>query len=110
MGKGEFAFTPSGNIYPCERLIGSDNGSGHCIGHIDTGIDPGLLSCRVSPEKSINEECVSCGLKDYCMNWCGCSNYFSSGYYNLVSPFLCSSEKAAIQAAFNAFQSIEEKL
>jgi uncharacterized protein len=26
MGAGEYAFGPSGNIYPCERLIGSDDG------------------------------------------------------------------------------------
>ena len=25
MGIGEFAFAPSGNVYPCERLIGSDD-------------------------------------------------------------------------------------
>jgi uncharacterized protein len=35
------------------------------------------------------------------MNWCSCSNYFSSGYYNRVGPFLCASEKTAIRTAFN---------
>ena len=44
------------------------------------------------------------------MNWCGCSNFFSSGYYNRVSPFLCASEKAAIRAALAAFQELEHDL
>ncbi len=31
------------------------------------------------------------------MNWCGCSNAFMTGYYNRVGPFLCASERAAIE-------------
>lgn len=93
MGTGEFAFTPSGNIYPCERLIGTDTGNGHCIGNIASGLNREQMSCKTAPGMEINTECISCSLKDYCMNWCGCSNYFSSGYYNRVSPFLCLSEK-----------------
>lgn len=110
MGTGEFAFTPSGNIYPCERLIGADTGNGHCIGNITHGINRGRMLCKTDPGKEINTECISCSLKEYCMNWCGCSNYFSSGYYNRVSPFLCASEKTAIITAFNTFQTLEEKL
>ncbi|GAB4535664.1 MAG: hypothetical protein Fur0020_03150 [Thermodesulfovibrionia bacterium] len=110
MGKGEFAFTPSGNIYPCERLIGSDIGDDHRIGTIYDGLNLEHLSCKMTAEQSTNTECLSCGLKDYCMNWCGCSNYFSSGYYNRVGPFLCASEKTAIQTAFNVFKTLEKKL
>lgn len=110
MGKGEFAFTPSGNIYPCERLIGSDNGNGHCIGNIDEGLDINRMACKIIPNKEINTECLSCSLKAYCMNWCGCSNYFSSGYYNRVGSFLCASERAAIETAFDVFQILEKEL
>jgi uncharacterized protein len=46
-------------------------------------------------------------LRDYCMNWCGCSNYYSTGSYNVVSPFTCASEKAAIKTAFNIIPKIE---
>ncbi|MFN3396438.1 MAG: radical SAM protein [Thermodesulfovibrionales bacterium] len=88
MGRGEFAFAPSGNIYPCERIIGSDAGD-RCIVNINDGLNLERMSCKMTPKQDINTECLSCGLKDYCMNWCGCSNYFSSGYYNRVSPFLC---------------------
>jgi uncharacterized protein len=43
------------------------------------------------------------------MNWCGCSNYFSTGNYNQAGPFICASEKAAISSALFAFQQLEQK-
>ncbi len=109
MGKGEFAFVPDGRIYPCERLIGS-GGNEHCIGNINDGLLTEIRSCNVAHGASINTECQSCGVKDYCMNWCGCSNYFSSGYYNRVGPFMCASEKAAIQTSFHVFQVLEKAI
>ncbi len=109
MGKGEFAFTPSGNIYPCERLIENDSGE-HCIGNIRTKVHGERMSCKVAPAQEGNRECLSCGVRDYCMNWCGCSNYFSTGYYNRVGPFLCASERAAIQTAFSVFRTLEREL
>lgn len=110
MGKREFAFTPEGNIYLCERLIGSGYNSEHCIGNVTDGLTQEWQSCKSITYQSINDECLACGLRDYCMNWCGCSNYFSTGYYNRVSPFLCASEKAAIQVAFEVFQNLQGKL
>ena len=109
MGTGELAFAPSGNIYPCERLIGDDSGE-HCIGSIGAGIDPGRMSCRKAPVPGGNSECRTCGISDYCMNWCGCSNYFSTGYYDRVGPFLCASERAAVEAALGAFRTLEKEL
>ncbi|MBM7867707.1 uncharacterized protein JOC69_002613 [Heliobacterium gestii] len=111
MGIKEFAFTPEGNIFPCERLVGdgaADNG--HCIGHIDRGLLLNKMTCHVHPAEAINRTCNTCGLRDYCMNWCGCSNYQSSGYYNKVGPFTCASEKAAITVAINAYQLLEQEL
>jgi uncharacterized protein len=109
MGTGEFAFAPTGNIYGCERLIGDDNGSEHCIGNIAVGTDINLSKCHFKSGGEINIECLECGIKDYCMNWCGCSNFFSSGYYNRVSTFLCASERAAVNAAYNVFQKLEKE-
>ena len=109
MGTGEFGFAPSGNIYPCERLIGMDDGESHCIGHINAFLGSGKQT-ELIPGININIECAECGLKSYCMNWCGCSNYFSSGYYNKVGAFLCASEKAAILTAFDVFKTLENKL
>ncbi|MFH2054567.1 MAG: SPASM domain-containing protein, partial [bacterium] len=109
MGKGEFAFSPEGNIFPCERLIGDGSDNEHCIGNIHTGFRFEKLGCHQAPGEDVNQECQECGIKDYCMNWCGCSNMMSTGYYNRVSPFLCASEKATISTAFQVFQQLEEK-
>jgi uncharacterized protein len=110
MGNGEYAFAPSGNIYPCERLIGSDDGNGHCIGNVNTGIKIDRMLCKNAPDGKINTPCVTCGIRKYCMNWCGCSNFFASGYYNRVSPFLCASERETIRVSFNIFQMLEQEL
>jgi len=44
------------------------------------------------------------------MNWCGCSNYFSTGYYDRVSPFTCANEKAGITVALNVFKQLSEQI
>jgi uncharacterized protein len=110
MGKREFAFSPQGNIFLCERLVGSGDYNKHCLGNIEDGLNIGEWTCQMSPDQSLNPECLACSLKNYCMNWCGCSNYFATGYYHQVSPFLCASEKASIQVAFEIFQKLEEQL
>jgi uncharacterized protein len=43
------------------------------------------------------------------MNWCGCTNYFSTGKYNFVGPFTCASEKAAINSAFQVIEDARSK-
>jgi uncharacterized protein len=110
MGRGEFAFAPSGNIYPCERLIGADAGRDHCIGNIYSGFD-WMKGCgQPTAETPLNTECQACGLKDYCMNWCGCSNYFSSGRYDRVGPFLCASERAALAMAYRVLETLQQRM
>ena len=106
MGRGEYAFTPAGDIYPCERLVGS-GGEEHRIGNVFEGFQVERMLCHVAPDGPVNRECLTCGLRKYCMNSCGCSNYFGSGYYNRVSPFGCASEKASIRAALEVFKTLE---
>lgn len=120
MGSGELAFSPDGGIYPCERLIGNGLGGSHRIGHVDTGINLSALRCRLaSPQTTThpdaapaasNPECIECGIRDTCMNWCGCSNTFMTGFYDRVGPFLCASERAAITSALQAMRILGERL
>lgn len=109
MGVGEMAFTPTGDIFPCERLVDSDPKK-HLIGAIDALIQIGPLRDHFAPGTPVNAPCVSCGIRDYCVNWCGCSNYFMTGYYNRVSPFLCVSERTAIELAVSVFRRLESEL
>jgi uncharacterized protein len=106
MGDGEWGFAPGGNIYPCERFIGEDVDSPFCLGNIHTGIDL-ARRCAISRRRgNHNPECEACGLKKYCMNWCGCTNYFMSGRTDMVGPMLCVMEQAAIRAARHAFNAL----
>lgn len=108
MGRGELAFAPNGNIFPCERLIGAGDDNEHCIGHIDTGVRPERMACHEAP--LVNPRCLTCGLRDHCARWCGCTNYFSTGYYNRVGALLCASERAVIEAAYRTLHAIEDEL
>ncbi|MBK6284872.1 MAG: SPASM domain-containing protein [Draconibacterium sp.] len=109
MGIAEFAITPEGNVFPCERLVGSGNND-HQIGNIFQGIDPKFMLCHCAKGQQINEACLECAIRDFCMNWCGCSNYMTSGYYNRVSSFLCHSEKTILQTSFRVFRELESEL
>lgn len=110
LGAGEMAITPDGGLYPCERLIGSGQGEAYRIGSVDQGVDLSRLVCHCVPEGSINAECRECGIRDFCMNWCGCSNVFMTGYYNRVGPFLCASERALMAVALEVFTTLERRL
>lgn len=103
MGDGELAFAPSGNVYPCERLIGSDDGKRHCLGNIDNHVDL-KKRCHHIPTEAVNTECLDCELSGYCMNWCGCTNHAMTGKYNMAPPFICAAEKAAIRVALEVIQ------
>jgi uncharacterized protein len=110
MGTMELAVTPDGGLYPCERLIGSGDDSQHRIGTVQRGLDLSQLACRKAPGGDLNPECRDCAMRDCCMNWCGCSNAFMTGYYNRIGPFLCASERAAIQTALDVYVTLEREL
>jgi uncharacterized protein len=110
MGTGELTITPDGNLYPCERLISNPGNQDHCIGNVESGVDIARMVGRCAPGEKLNPECSECTLKELCMNWCGCSNAFMTGYYNRVGPFLCASEHALIQTALDVFITLENRL
>ena len=110
MGTGELAITPDGGLYPCERLIGSGTGEEHRIGTIQAGVNLAKLLSRCAPGGEVNLECEDCSLKGSCMNWCGCSNAFMTGFTNRVGPFLCVSERTAIQTALDVYTTLERQL
>ncbi len=103
MGKAEFAFAPSGDVYPCERLMGAGEAGAHCLGNINDE-HPLLGRCLHDAETSGHEVCRTCSLLPYCMCWCGCTNYFSTGDYSLPGAFLCASERAAIGTAYHVLE------
>jgi uncharacterized protein len=106
MGDGEWAVAPSGNIYPCERFVGEDDNDLFRLGNIHTGPDLKRRCALRLKRGNHNLECPTCRLSRYCMNWCGCTNYFMSGQTDMAAPMLCVMEQAAIQAAEAVFNSL----
>jgi uncharacterized protein len=108
MGETEWGFAPSGNIYPCERFIGEDRESPHCIGNIHQGLNTARHCAILKQRGNRNETCQTCPLRNFCMNWCGCTNYYMTGHTDLASSMLCVSERATILAAKHVFLSLKE--
>jgi len=42
------------------------------------------------------------------MNWCGCTNYFLTGYTDMTGPIMSESEKASIQSAKHIIQNLHD--
>lgn len=109
MGDCEWGFAPSGNIYPCERFIGEDENHEHLLGNIHSGMDVERRCALRLKRGNRNTECVDCKLKNFCMNWCGCTNYFMSGRSDMSAPALCAMEQASITAARQVFDSLVQE-
>lgn len=107
MGYSELAFSPQGFIYPCERLVGSGDRNRHCIGHLNQLETLQRGHCQPDGNSCKSIECQQCGVADFCMNWCGCSNYFGSGDYSRPSHFICVSERFAIEATQKVLTNVE---
>ncbi|MBF0284789.1 MAG: radical SAM protein [Magnetococcales bacterium] len=138
MGRNEWAVAPSGTVYPCERLIGEDDASHLQLGNVadGTGVlkrvpradSPGakivvlgmpqsvprrsLKKAKATVEKAgalAAPSCQECSLADFCMHWCGCSNYHQTGRSNLPSRMICASETAAILASQMVLRHFEKR-
>jgi len=109
MGTGEFAFTPSGRVLPCERLAATDPEL-HSIGTINGLVQIGPPRGHLADGPEFHPACLDCSVREYCACWCGCSNYFQTGYYNRPGPFLCMSEKTLLRIAAEVFETLESEL
>lgn len=101
-GLNEVAVAASGNLYPCERIVGDDTNEELRIGNVFDGFDETRRNRIVACRGNIVEECRDCPLRERCMNWCGCINYATTGAVNQVAGIVCHHEQMAIQAADEA--------
>jgi uncharacterized protein len=92
-GRGEVAVTPSGRLYPCERLIAEDAaGSPMAIpGDVMDGQD--FLSLP-PPAALSREPCDSCEMLGMCNTFCRCSNYVRTGDARRPDWLLCAWNQA----------------
>lgn len=98
-GEQEMAVAPSGNMYPCERLVADDRNPEMCIGTVFEGFDSTKRNVLLRDKGNSNAECSSCTLRERCMNWCGCINYATTGHINQTDGRVCFHERLAIEVA-----------
>lgn len=108
VGEGEWAVAPNGDIYPCERLVGGKGGAGFVMGNVRDGVDEGARLRVIANRGNRNDECAGCSVKDFCVNWCACTNWFMTGYTDVAGPATCSIEKAIIKATGNVLEELKQ--
>jgi uncharacterized protein len=97
-GGGEIAVAPSGNLYPCERLIGEDAPIQpmRLPGHALEGRDFLTLAPAAFAR---HEACTRCALLTACDTTCRCSNFIRTGDQNRPDGLLCLLNKATASAS-----------
>ncbi len=98
-GCRELAISPTGKIYPCDRLVGEDNREEICIGSLDRGVDELRRDALILAKNTPDAECASCALQNRCTYWCGCANFETTHNVGQVSPIVCWFERSFIAEA-----------
>ncbi len=106
-GDKTIVIAPSGNIYPCDRVVGNDDDTNIQMGNIDTGFDLKQRKRIVSESGNSNEECNSCAYQSRCVNWCGCVNYLTTGEIGKADGLICVHEKITIDIADEIIASVK---
>jgi uncharacterized protein len=108
-GKKEIAVAPSGNIYPCQRMVGEDTDELGLMGNVFKGLD--AKTCRELEGAGAvsNSECAECDLKTRCRNWCSCVNHRLTGWYDRTGDLVCFHERMAIEIADDAASRLYKK-
>ena len=94
-GDGAIAVAPSGNLYPCERLIGEDAESNpmRLPGHALAGND--FVRLHAAPAR-FTEACSICPAASLCNTTCRCSNYVRTSNPATPDRFLCLFNQACL--------------
>jgi len=98
-GQKEIAVAPSGNIYPCQRMVGEDTKELGWMGDVFTGLN--VKTCRnlADVREVTNRECRECDFSRRCRNWCSCVNHRLTGRFDLPGSLVCYHERMAIEIA-----------
>lgn len=105
-GCAELAVAPSGNLYPCDRLVGADDRPELVIGHVATGVDTARRDALVHRKDRTPDGCAECIHAPRCMTWCGCVNHAMTGDVGEVAGLLCWFERRIIAAADRAAETL----
>ena len=100
-GHSEIGVAPSGNLYPCERVIGADLPGNplRLAGHVAEGDD--FLRYAPAAGKAV-AACDSCALNATCSTTCRCSNFVRTGDVRRPDGLLCLWDQACSAEAVRA--------
>jgi uncharacterized protein len=99
LGRDSVAVAPSGNLYPCERMVGEDSVAALRLGDVFRGLDQGrrmILGAQVGHGAP---ECGDCAVEPRCMAFCACANLAETGWIAEPGSLLCWHEQLAIRVA-----------
>lgn len=109
LGRRDLVVAPSGRLYPCDRMIGDDDGT-HALGHLDHAFDAlartEALRAIVEPVSTLPEDCTSCAIVERCRNRCACTNLALTGTLDAPSEALCFHEQLSIRVADEAAEAL----
>lgn len=94
-GHREFAISPRGRIYPCDRMVKRDDSV--CLGDLESGLDRARQQKLLERRDAVEPECAQCEVRERCQNRCGCANHELTGDPGRVSPVLCWYERTVIR-------------
>lgn len=87
LGRENVAVAPSGNLYPCERLVGEDRDGRFVIGTLADGADPARVErVRRGPA---DPSCGGCAERWRCSSSCACANLAETGETDLPGGTQC---------------------
>ncbi len=90
LGATAVAVAPSGNVYPCERLVAEDEDPTFRMGNVLEGLELRGPACARGP---VNDECTDCGERWRCGSFCACANLAETGRTDLAGGTQCWHER-----------------
>lgn len=102
-GKTSIAVATDGALFPCFRLVYSEEGHGGRLGHVSHGItEPAVREAFASvPVDALAPEdgnCSTCPAKDGCTHYCPAVGYSMTGDPRGVPGVVCSLMRAEVEA------------
>ncbi len=101
-GDREWTVAPSGRIYPCDRMVGQDDGSGAIIGTVFDGFDGAARARFLTAKTRTPPRCARCPDAARCRFWAPCVREPSGGWDAAPSTRICRLERAMIGAVDRA--------
>lgn len=98
-GTHKFSVAPDGRLFPCVQFVSDrDTAADFCIGHVDTGFTARREEL-VAENRKPRAACRSCEFLGRCANYCGCTNWQTTGRVDEVPGILCAHERMLIPIA-----------